>query len=114
MKRTKSRMRIKIGTMMRNIVTSLLIFWLTVSPAWGWSLSGHKIIASIAFRQLSPTEQARVVAMLKRHPRFAEDFEEHMPEEIRGGEEAARNEWIFQQAAIWPDTVRSGPPEKTA
>ena len=114
MKRTKSRMRIKIGTMMRNIVTSLLIFWLTVSPAWGWSLSGHKIIASIAFRQLTPAEQGRAVEVLKRHPRFMEDFADQMPEEIRGGEEPARNEWVFQHASIWPDTIRSGPPEKTA
>jgi hypothetical protein len=110
----ESKMKIKIRTMMRTIVTSLLIFWVTVSPALGWNLSGHKIIASIAFRQLAPAEQVRMVEALKRHPRFTEDFAEQMPEEIRGGEEAMQNEWIFQQAAIWPDTVRSGPPEKTA
>ena len=73
MKRTKSRMRIKIRTMMRAAFTSLLIFWLIVSPAFGWSLSGHKIIASIAFRQLTMAEQSRVVTTLKRHPRFTEE-----------------------------------------
>src|SRR5262249_55724674 len=26
----------------------------------------------------------------------------------------AENEWMFQQAAIWPDLVRSGPPDKLA
>jgi S1/P1 Nuclease len=100
--------------MLRIWVTSLLVLLTAVLPAYGWSLSGHKIIASIAFRQLTPQQQARAVAMLKRHPRFAQDFAEQMPEEIRGGEEAAQNEWIFQQAAIWPDTIRSGPLDKTA
>ena len=100
--------------MLRIALTSLLVFLTAVSPAGAWSLSGHKIIAAIALRQLSPAEQTRVVGMLQRHPRFAQDFGEQMPEEIRGGDEAARSEWIFQQAAIWPDTIRSGPPEKTA
>jgi len=100
--------------MMRASLTSLLIFLVTVSPALGWSLSGHKIIASIAFRQLSRVDQGRVAEALKRHPRFSEDFAEQMPEGIRDGDEAARNEWVFQQAAIWPDTIRSGPVEKTA
>jgi hypothetical protein len=100
--------------MLRTLVTSLLVFLTAVAPAWAWSLSGHKIIASIAFRQLSPQEQAKAVAMLKRHPRFAQDFAEQMPEEVRSGEEAVQNEWIFQQAAVWPDLIRSGPAEKTA
>src|SRR5262249_5873822 len=42
------------------------------------------------------------------------DFDEQMSDEIRGGDQSARNEWLFQQAAIWPDTIRSGPPERTA
>jgi hypothetical protein len=35
---------------------------------------GHKIVASIAFRQLSPDKQKKVVALLKKHPRFEDDF----------------------------------------
>jgi hypothetical protein len=100
--------------MLRIALTSLLVFLTAISPAGAWSLSGHKIIASIAFRQLTPEQQAKAVAMLKRHPRFAQDFAEQMPEEIRSGEEAAQNEWIFQQAAVWSDLIRSGPAEKTA
>jgi S1/P1 nuclease len=99
---------------LRIVVTSLLILWLAVSPALAWSLSGHKITASIACRQLTPDQQAKIVANLKRHPRFTADFSDEMPAEVRGGDEAAQNEWIFQQAAIWPDFIRSGAPEKTA
>src|SRR5262245_27345845 len=100
--------------MLRIVLTSLLVFLSAVSPTWAWSLSGHKIIASIAFRQLSPDQQSKAVAMLKRHPRFAQDFAEQMPEEVRSGEEAVQNEWIFQQAAVWSDLIRSGPADKTA
>src|SRR5262245_4734326 len=100
--------------MQRITITSLLVFLTAVSPALGWSLSGHKIIASIAYRQLTPAEQAKAVAILKRHPRFAQDFAEQMPEEVRSGDEAVQNEWIFQQAAVWSDLIRSGPADKTA
>jgi hypothetical protein len=100
--------------MLRVTLTSLLVFLTAISPVSAWSLSGHKIIASIAFRQLTPAEQAKAVAMLKRHPRFAQDFAEQMPEEVRGGEEAVQNEWVFQQAAVWSDLIRSGAAEKTA
>ena len=99
---------------MRIAMTLLLVWSLTVSPALGWNATGHKIIASIAFRQLTPAEQAKIVAMLKRHPRYTDDFADEMPAEVRAGDEATKNEWLFQQAAIWPDTVRSGPPDKRA
>jgi hypothetical protein len=99
---------------MRIAITLILVWSLTVSPALAWNATGHKIIASIAFRQLTPAEQAKIVAMLKRHPRFIEDFADQMPEEVRGADEATQNEWLFQQAAVWPDMVRSGPPETRA
>src|SRR5258707_1201174 len=99
---------------MRLFLTWLLVWSLTVSPAQAWNATGHKIIASIAFRQLTPAEQAKVVAILKRHPRFTDDFADQMPADVRGADEATQNEWLFQQAAVWPDTVRSGPPDKRA
>lgn len=99
---------------MRIMVTSLLIWSLTLSPAVAWNAAGHKIIASIAFRQLTGAEQAKIVAILRRHPRFTEDFTDAMPDDMRGADEAMQNEWLFQQAAIWPDLIRGGPPEKQA
>jgi hypothetical protein len=99
---------------MRTTVTFLLVWSLINSPVAAWNAAGHKIIASIAFRQLTPAEQGKVVAILKRHPRFSEDFAEQMPDDIRTADEATQNEWLFQQAAVWADLVRSGPPEKQA
>ncbi len=99
---------------MRISWTALVLCLVAASPAWAWNWTGHKLISSIAFRQLSRKEQQRVVELLKRHPRFTPDFADEMPDEIRSGEAAAQDEWLFQQAGVWPDTIRGGPPERTA
>ncbi len=74
------------------------------SQALAWSEAGHKIVGSIAYRQLTAEQQAKLVAILKKHPRWDEDFKSKMPEELTT--EAEQNEWIFQQAAVWPDIAR--------
>jgi hypothetical protein len=99
---------------MRLAITCVLIWCLTIAPAGAWNFTGHKVIASIAFQRLTAEEQGKVVAALRRHPRFAPDFEEAMPEEIQKANETTQNEWIFQQAAVWADIIRSGPPERKA
>jgi S1/P1 Nuclease len=63
----------------------------------------------MAFRQLTPAAQSSFAAILARHPRFAEDFARYMPPGVADGDESTRNEWLFQQAAIWPDMVRGLP-----
>jgi hypothetical protein len=99
---------------MRIALNCFLIWCLTVAPALAWNFTGHKVIASIAFHQLTAEQQAKVVASLRRHPRFAQDFAEPMPAEIQNANEATQNEWIFQQAAVWADIIRSGPADRKA
>ena len=99
---------------MRLTILCLVGWFSAVVPAQAWNAAGHKIIASIAFRQLTAGEQAAVIELLKRHPRFAVDFADLMPAEVRSADDASQREWLFQQAAVWPDTVRGGPPEKRA
>lgn len=99
---------------MRSILIVFLVLATTASRTGAWNATGHRVIASIAFRQLGAEEQASVVEALRRHPRFAQDFAEQMPSEVRDAEPAAQHEWLFQQAAVWPDTVRFGPEEKRA
>jgi hypothetical protein len=41
------------------------------------------------------------VDILREHPRFQPDFLDAMPENVE-----ARDEWIFQQASVWPDIAR--------
>jgi hypothetical protein len=99
---------------MRLLLIALFISATTASTATAWNATGHRTIASITFRQLGAEDQHWVVEILRRHPRFAPDFEEPMPVEVREGEPSARYEWLFQQAAVWPDMIRFGPAEKTA
>ncbi len=87
--------------MYRLLVATLLL--LVTSQAHAWSEAGHRITGSIAFRQLTPDQQAQIVAILKQHPRFAEDFKAKMPD---GLDDKEQNEFMFQQTAVWPDIAR--------
>ncbi len=77
------------------------------SIAEAWSDAGHKIIAAIAWRQLRPEQRAEILALLAHHPRYHEDFLQQRPETLTDHEERA--EWLFLQAAVWPDIVRGFP-----
>lgn len=78
-------------------------------PAQAWSDAGHKIIAAIAWRQLTPQQRQRVLSLLTHHPRYVEDFREEMPDTLTDVED--RHEWTFLQAAVWPDIARGYPEE---
>ncbi len=78
----------------------------TSAPVFAWGPAGHKIVASIAFLQLTPAEQKKVADLLASHPRFDEDFTDKMPDDVSTGDDATKREWLFQQAAIWPDLAR--------
>ena len=88
---------------MKRFLLATLLVLSSATMTHAWSDSGHKIIASIAFRQLTPNEQAKIVAILKQHPRFEQDFKSKMPEGLSDDEQ---NEYFFQIAAVWPDMAR--------
>jgi S1/P1 Nuclease len=83
------------------VFAAVLMCFTVDSLAWG--PAGHKIIASIAFRRLARDKQATIIALLKQHPRYEEDFGKKMPAEVPADEASER---IIQQAAIWPDLAR--------
>ena len=85
--------------------TPLLFALMFAAQAFAWGPAGHKLGASIAFHLLTPAQQHKIVAILKQHPRFQEDFADKIPEGVE------ENEWIFQQAAVWPDLARGLPTE---
>ena len=100
---------------MRAICCLLTFLMLCQPQAFAWSDAGHKIVASIAFRRLTSEEQAKVIEILRNHPRFATDFTMRMPNGISSAGEATKNDWAFQQAAVWPDIMRPpGPAAETA
>jgi hypothetical protein len=76
------------------------------SSSIAWNAATHKFIASIAFRKLTKTQRMQIADAIRNHPRFVEDFNRKMPEEISSGNAEMQAEWIFQQASIWPDLAR--------
>ncbi|MFO0819991.1 MAG: S1/P1 nuclease [Pirellulales bacterium] len=94
------------ATIVCTVILGGVISSILATTAWGFSEGGHKVIASVAFQRLSPADRATLVAILQSHPRFRSDFRNSMPAGILNGPIEDRQEWIFQQAAIWPDLAR--------
>lgn len=73
------------------------------SPAQAWNSLGHKVSASIAWPHLTVDAQTTLIALLEKHPRFDEDFDSELPDDLTDGDRA---KWLLGQAAIWPDIAR--------
>lgn len=69
---------------------------------YAWSESGHHLIALLAFDELTPEEQQKLLAILTLHPRYAEDFTPS--EKIRNADR-----FRVGTAGYWPDIVRRLP-----
>lgn len=91
---------------MRRVLVCLVLVLFSASNVLAWGVHGHRVVASIAFRRLDVAHRDAVVAILKEHPRFQQEFDEAMPANIEGAGIATKNEWLFQQAALWPDIAR--------
>jgi hypothetical protein len=91
---------------MNRIIASLLIVLLLIpSPVFAWSEGGHHLIAAVAFSLLTEKEQAELIAVLQKHPRYAEDFVP--PEKLPNEEEKIR--WLVGRSGYWPDVARRQP-----
>lgn len=77
-----------------------LFFALNPLLAHAWNAAGHRLVAVIAWQQLSPPSQKFFAEALARHP----DHE-------RWTEKARSTEAIdlFAEASTWPDDIRSDP-----
>jgi hypothetical protein len=53
---------------------------------------------------LAAAEREKVIEILREHPRFKQDFLDKLPSEA--ADDSAKNEWHFQEAAVWPDVAR--------
>lgn len=89
------------------MLVSILAIFLGVGTAHAWHDLGHRTTAYIAFDAMSAEQQRAVVATLKAHPRFTEDFLAHMPAPISSGTDIEQGKWLLGQAAIWPDLVQT-------
>ena len=77
-----------------------LLFLLFPSLAEAWNAAGHRLVAAIAWQQLSPPSRDFVTQALRRHPDH-----ERWVRKARSAEPAK----IFVEAATWPDDIRNDP-----
>ncbi len=83
----------------------LIAAWLAILPsAFGWNAAGHRIIAAIAYANLTPKARARVDELLKQHPDYATILTRNAP-----ADPAGRAREAFLAAAVWPDTIKGDP-----
>src|SRR5262245_37211349 len=89
----------------------VLTCWsLIATHAWGWGQGGHRVVANIAYDQLEKPVRTRIVTMLREHhPDFKLRFEDRIAKELPNANPDDIERWIFLQASIWPDLIRSIP-----
>ncbi len=83
---------------MRSLLIAL--FFLVSPLAQAWNAAGHRLVAGIAWQQLSPASREFVAAALANHPdhaRWADKARSSDPVDI------------FAEAATWPDDIRNDP-----
>jgi hypothetical protein len=86
--------------------------WMTAAQALAWNPAGHMAIASIAYDRLPAERRDALVAALRKHPRFQQDFAAAMP---AGLDSRGQDRWLFMRASVWPDLARSFPePDREA
>jgi hypothetical protein len=96
--------------MQRSLLRSVVLFtvgavvFLSSAPARAWIDTGHKIVALIAWDELTPKAKAAITATLKQHPRYDKDLAAFAPDGASG---EALDRHVFAVAATWPDLVRS-------
>jgi hypothetical protein len=87
-----------------GIILALLgQLFLFTSGAAAWHGPGHMTVAKIAYDELksaNPQVLATIGDLLKKHPHYCEFLSKNRPDNVN------LDEWVFVQAATWPDWVR--------
>lgn len=77
-----------------------LLFLCLAQPAQAWNAAGHRLVAAIAWQQLSPPARDAVGAALARHPDHGRWIDK-----ARSADPAD----LFAEASTWPDDIRNDP-----
>ncbi len=75
----------------------LLLFF--ASGAQAWNGAGHRLVAALAWQEMSPQARHQASALLKAHPDYARWLKRQ-----RSADPA---EGVFLEAATWPDDIRN-------
>lgn len=88
----------------------LYILLVQSTAVHAWNAAGHQLMAAMTWNLLSNQKQNYWVDILKHHPRFLKDFKDKIPKYVKFNPSAYK-EWIFRQAAVWPDLARGFQPK---
>ena len=72
--------------------------------ASAWNAMAHRTIAELVWRQMAPEGRRAASDLLRQHPHYTSLLAVDVP----AG--AGTNEWVFLNAAAWPDWVRPAKP----
>ncbi|MDE2439771.1 MAG: S1/P1 nuclease [Betaproteobacteria bacterium] len=84
---------------MYRFLTTLLFFALAL-PAHAWNAAGHRLVAVIAWQQLSPPVREAINIALARHPDHGRWLASARSSDAGD---------LFAEAATWPDDIRNDP-----
>lgn len=73
------------------------------SASYAWNDTGHRVIASVACRQLDEATRARVADLLRKHPAYAQLW---VDRPANGPDDAVN---LFGNASVFPDDARRSP-----
>lgn len=78
------------------------LFSLAINPTAGisWNSTGHRVIAAIAWDNLTPTAKSQIMSILKAAPEDS-DLKNFYDKESENADK-----YYFMNAAYWPDIVR--------
>lgn len=71
------------------------------SSARAWNYTGHRLIATLAYDELTPAARNKLDALLRAHPRYDADLLADLPQGYDP------KPYAFAMAGYWPDIVRS-------
>ncbi len=94
---------------LKSLPVAVVLLLAVTTTVTAWNAAGHRLIAMLAYDQMPEEARVEVVRILKKHPRFEEDFQGEMPQKIRSASTDVQDRWIFAQAAVWPDIARRQP-----
>jgi len=80
-------------------IAALVLTLLLSAECTAWWACGHHIVAVMAYEELRPQEREQLIQILKKHPRFDQDFK--LPKGVRDEDRY----WIGH-AGYWPDVAR--------
>jgi hypothetical protein len=90
---------------------TLLLGFAIATPAFGWGDEGHRIVARIAARHLTPQARLRIATIIRAVPKSQDDLHLKSIVGTSGTPSEATIENVLATIATWPDHMPGGKQE---